>query len=71
MRPWILIGALVLVGGVDAMADESSWTFPEIDLSIGAQLPNFSLPTLESETPVSLYDLLDGKPTLLHLYASW
>ena len=74
MRLWILVGVLVCGGGLNAMAEEttdSTWQFPEIDLSIGALLPNFALPTLEDEEPVRFYDLLAGKPTLLHIYASW
>ncbi len=49
----------------------SDWTFPETSLEIGSRLPNFMLPRVEGGAPVALYDLLAGKPTLLHIYASW
>lgn len=47
------------------------WSFPEVRLEVGERLPNFRLPTITSGEPVALYDALDGRPTLLHVYASW
>ena len=60
------------VGGSGGDADGGdNWSFPDVSLEIGSQLPNLMLPRVEGGAPVALYDLLDGKPTLLHIYASW
>ena len=50
---------------------DSAWSFPKVSLEIGSRLPNLMLPRAEGGAPVALYDLLGGKPTLLHIYASW
>ncbi|MEM7260351.1 MAG: hypothetical protein AAF488_00070 [Planctomycetota bacterium] len=55
----------------DAADPPTAWSFPEVDLSTGGSLPNFALPTTESEQPVFLHDLLAGKKTVLHIFASW
>jgi len=47
------------------------WRFPEVGLDIGQRLPDFALPTLESRVPVSVYQLLGGKKSVVHIFASW
>ncbi len=61
--------ALLSGGGGSDLGDR--WSFPEATLEVGARLPNWLLPRIEGGAPVPLYDLIDGKPTLLHIYAAW
>ncbi len=56
---------------LDQATATSDWAFPSVNLDVGQQLPNFALPTTASDGPIHLYDLLDGKKTVLHIFASW
>jgi hypothetical protein len=64
------LALMMLAGAADAGPAEP-WSFPEVTLEVGARLPNLMLPKIEGGAPVALYDLLAGKPTVLHIYASW
>ena len=71
MLAFPLFIALAFGGSSPADEEPETWSFPDVKLEIGERLPNFRLPSVEGGEPVALYDLLAGKPTLLHVYASW